>query len=159
MSSLSAKSLWTSQGNSSASSISAARASPIFSSTISRTSPRNSSSSSGSAKFDAVVLTARRELYSEFARRRASRLARAADDQGVALAAAAAQGRPTQVHAPPAHLVGEREDQPAPAHADRMAERDRSAVHVDQSLVGAEHPRGVQGHRGERLVDLDEAEV
>src|SRR5262245_15728852 len=49
MRSLSTKTLWTSQGNSSSSSISAARASPMRSSAICRTTARNSSSSSGSS--------------------------------------------------------------------------------------------------------------
>src|SRR5262249_34529650 len=49
MRSLSTKTLWTSQGNSSSSSISAARARPMRSSAISRTTVRNSSSSSGSS--------------------------------------------------------------------------------------------------------------
>ena len=47
----------------------------------------------------------------------------------------------------------------AAARADRMAERDRAAVHVDALLVGAEHPRRVERDRRERLVDLDALHV
>ena len=40
-----------------------------------------------------------------------------------------------------------------------MPEGDRAAVDVDAILVDAEHPHRVQGHRGERLVDLEEVDV
>src|SRR5437899_7821970 len=137
MSSFSTNSLWTSAGNSSASSISAARERPIFSSTISRTSRRNSSSSSGSANRPSFTLGS----------------ARAADDQGVALAAAAAQRRPPEINAAPPHLVGQRQHEPGAAHSDGVPEGNGPAVHVHYLLVGPEHPRGVQGHGGEGLVD------
>src|SRR6266508_3539814 len=143
MSSFSTKSLCTSQGNSSVSSISAARASPIRSSTISRTRPRNSSSSSGRAKGLSATAAS----------------GQPADDQGVALAATPAQGRATEVNTAPPHLVHQREGQPAPAHPDGVPQGDCSTVHVDDLVVHPEHPRGVQRYRGERLVDLHQPEV
>src|SRR5207249_2748701 len=143
MSSLSTNSLWTSDGNSSDSSISAARERPIFSSTISRTSRRNSSSSSGSANRPSFTLGS----------------ARAANDQGVALAATAAQRRAPEINTAPPHLVGQRQHQPGAAHSDGVTKSHGAAVHVHYLLVDPEHPRGVQGHGGEGLVDLDQPEV
>ena len=63
------------------------------------------------------------------------------------------------VDAAPAHLVGEGQHQAGAARADRVAERHRSPVHVHDVLVDPEHPRRVQRHRGERLVDLEQPEV
>ena len=47
----------------------------------------------------------------------------------------------------------------APGRADRMAERDRAAVDVDQLRADAEVAHRLDGDRGERLVDLDQVQV
>ena len=47
----------------------------------------------------------------------------------------------------------------APRGADRVAHGDRAAVHVDLVLVHSQHAQRVDGHRGERLVDLEQVDV
>ena len=61
-----------------------------------------------------------------------------ADDRGVALAAAAAERRRTDAAAAAAQLVDEREHDARARHADRVAERDRAAVDVDDVVGDAE---------------------
>ena len=51
-----------------------------------------------------------------------------------------------------AQLVHHRPEDPRARGADRMTERDGAAVDVHLFLVGAEHLRGVEHDRGERLV-------
>ena len=58
-------------------------------------------------------------------------------------------------------LERRRRREPRPAHAERVAERDRAAVRVDVLRVVRE-PEAAQhgeGLRGERLVELDDVEV
>src|SRR3954469_10650868 len=75
-------------------------------------------------------------------------------DDGVALAAAGADRDAAVAAAAPAQLEHERAEDAGAGRADRVPERHRAAVDVHARLVDAEHPRGVQRDRGERLVDL-----
>src|SRR6185312_9492393 len=76
------------------------------------------------------------------------------DDHRVALAAAGADCRHAEPAAAAAQLVHERHQDARAAGADRVAERDGAAVHVDLGLVDAEHANRVDRHGRERLVDL-----
>jgi hypothetical protein len=58
-----------------------------------------------------------------------------------------------------AQLVHERAEDARAGRADRVADRDRAAVDVHAVLVEVEHPHRVQGHGGERLVDLPQVDV
>ena len=80
-------------------------------------------------------------------------------DQGVALAAAAAQGGRTDAAAATLELEREVQHDPGAGHADRVAERDRAAVDVDLVRVEAELAGRLDADRGERLVELDQVEV
>src|SRR5689334_23042352 len=80
-------------------------------------------------------------------------------EERVALAAAGADRGEAEAAAVAAQLVHHRADDPAAARADRVAERDRAAVHVHLLLVRAEELRRVGGDRGKRLVDLDALDV
>ena len=73
-------------------------------------------------------------------------------------AAAQAQGREAVATGPPLQLVEQRRDDPGAACPDRVAERDRSPVHVDLRPVEAELAAVGQRLGGERLVDLDQVE-
>ena len=55
-----------------------------------------------------------------------------------------------------AELVEQRRDDPCPGRPDRVAQRDRAAVHVDLRPVEPELAPVRQRLRGERLVDLDQ---
>src|SRR5687767_14164654 len=142
ISSFSTKSLWMSQGNSSCSSISAARGA-TFSSHSSRTAFRNVSSSSGRENGRSLTGALLRS-------------GRPADDQGVALAAPAAEGRPPEIHVPAAHLVGQGQHQSGSGHPDGVTHRHRAPVDVHDLLIEAEHPARMEGDRRERFVDLRE---
>ena len=61
-----------------------------------------------------------------------------ADDDRVALSAATAQGCRAKSAAAATKLVQERQREPVAAHADRMPERDRAAVDVDDVERDAE---------------------
>src|SRR5712691_7949734 len=61
--------------------------------------------------------------------------------------------------AAPAQLVQQRYDKPRAAHAEWMAERDRTAVHVQLLLVEPELASDHEALRRERLVELHEIEV
>ncbi len=61
--------------------------------------------------------------------------------------------------APAAELEDERQQQPCPGHAERVAERDGAAVHVDPLPIEAELFLDRQVLRRERFVDLDEIDV
>src|SRR5918999_1545758 len=139
ISSFSIRTRWMSWGNSSVSSISVARG-PIRSSQTARTALRKVSSSSGSVNGSVTAL-------------------RTANDQRVALAAAATERRPGVLGSPATHLVARRQHQPGAAHPDGVPQSHRAAVRVHPVVVHAKHPRGVESHGGERLVDLDHAEV
>ncbi len=81
------------------------------------------------------------------------------DDRGDPLADADAHRGEAVAAAGPAQLVGEHRDEPAAAHPERMAERDRPTVHVH---LGGIEPELVDAHERlarERLVELDEIEV
>src|SRR5580765_3267410 len=57
------------------------------------------------------------------------------------------------------HFVEQRDEDPAARGADRMAERDRAAVHVDLARIPAHLAIDGDGLGGERLVDLHEIQV
>src|SRR4051812_44762223 len=82
-----------------------------------------------------------------------------AQDGGVALAAAAAQRGRAEPAAAPAQLERQRERDPRTGHADRVAERDGAAVHVDDVVADAEVGHRRQPDRGERLVELEQRDV
>src|SRR2546421_3482819 len=82
-----------------------------------------------------------------------------AHERGVALAAAATQGSGAEPAAPAAQLVDQRGDEARPRHADRVTERDRAAVDVDDVVVDAQVAHGRESHGGERLVDLEQVDV
>ena len=84
---------------------------------------------------------------------------RHADDQRVALAAAAAQRRGADAAAAALQLERQVQGDPGAGHADRVAQRDGAAVDVDLVLVDAQLAGRDEPDRGERLVDLDEVEV
>src|SRR3954451_21754332 len=77
----------------------------------------------------------------------------------VALATTRADRRAAEAAAAAAELVDEGAHDPPAGGADRVAQRDRAAVHVDPVLVDAEHPHRVKRHRREGLVDLPEVHV
>src|SRR5918996_3830762 len=81
------------------------------------------------------------------------------DDHGVALAPTGADGGHAEPAPAPPQLVHERHQDARAAGADRVAERDRAAVHVHLRLVDAEHAHRVERHRRERLVDLEQVDL
>src|SRR3954452_11335082 len=81
------------------------------------------------------------------------------EDHGIALPATGADRRNPEPAAAPPQLVYERAEDARAGRADRVAERDRAAVHVDLALVDAEHPHRVDRDRRERLVDLEQVDV
>src|SRR4051794_39963415 len=81
------------------------------------------------------------------------------DYDGVALTAAGADRRAAEPPAAAAQLVDERHQDAGAAGADRVAERDGTAVHVHLRLVNAEHADRVDRHGRERLVDLEQVDV
>src|SRR5208282_6698989 len=78
------------------------------------------------------------------------------EQQGRALAAAAAERRRAEPAAPAAELEDERERDPGAGRAERVAERDRAAVHVHDVGRDPERVHGGDADGGERLVDLDQ---
>src|SRR3954467_8649257 len=81
------------------------------------------------------------------------------EDHRVALAAAGADRGDAEPAAAAAQLVDQRAEDAGARGPDRVAERDRPAVHVDLRLVDADHAHRVECHRGERLVDLEQVDV
>jgi hypothetical protein len=81
-----------------------------------------------------------------------------ADDERVALTAAAAEGSRADAAAATLELVGQVQDDAGTGHAERVAHGDGAAVGVD--LV-SETPssRGDEADRGEGLVELEQVEV
>src|SRR5581483_6758187 len=77
----------------------------------------------------------------------------------LSLSDADAHRRDSVAAAAPAQLVQERHGQPRTAHAERVADRDRAAVHVHLLLVDAELAHDRDRLRRERLVQLDEIDV
>src|SRR6202050_1779611 len=82
-----------------------------------------------------------------------------ANDEGVSLATAAAQGGDADSPAAAAEFQREREDQPGAAHADWMAKGDGAAVNVHPVQAQPEVPRRGEGDPGEGLVDFDQVQV
>ena len=83
----------------------------------------------------------------------------AAQQHGLALAAAAAHRGDAERGAVAAHLVGEREDEAEAGGGERVAERDRAAVDVDLLGVDPQRAGARHGDAGERLVDLPQVDV
>jgi hypothetical protein len=81
------------------------------------------------------------------------------EDGGVGLAAALAHGLQAVADAVVAHVVDQRRHQAGAAAAERVAERDRAAVGVELRRVGADLGEPGERDRGERLVDLERADV
>src|SRR4051794_18644622 len=84
---------------------------------------------------------------------------RTGEQRSLALADADAQGGQAVAAAAPAQLVQEGHDKPSTAHPERMADRDRPAVHVDALRVEAQLADDCQALGRERLVELDEVEL
>src|SRR5690606_12517215 len=84
---------------------------------------------------------------------------RHADDQGVTLATAAAQGGRADASAATLQLEGEVEHDPSPGHADRVTDRDGAAVDVDLVLGDAQLTGGLDADRREGLVELEQVDV
>ena len=81
------------------------------------------------------------------------------EQQRVTLAAAAAQRGRAEPTAPAAELVDQVQRDPGAGGAERVPDGDGAAVDVDLVLVDAEVPHRLDGHRRERLVDLDQVQV
>src|SRR3954447_8997849 len=77
----------------------------------------------------------------------------------LALAHADAEGREAVPAAATPELVQQAHDETGAAHPERVAERDRAAVHVDALGIEAELADHDQALRGEGLVQLDEVDV
>ena len=82
-----------------------------------------------------------------------------ADDERIALPSTAAEGGRADPTASAPQFEREGEDDAGPAHADRVAERDSSAIDVRDVCRDAELGRGRQGNARERLVDLEQVDV
>src|SRR5918998_4189663 len=120
------------------------------------TSTSSSGSCSGSSPRDRRSVTHR---VSRMAGDRSPARSQALDDRDVGLAAALAH-RLQAVAAAGAFELGEQGGHQAGAGgAERVAEGDRAAVHVDLGEVGPGLPGPGEHHRGERLVDLHEVDV
>src|SRR5438105_7351717 len=89
---------------------------------------------------------------------RRRRLARA-QNQGVALAAGTAQRGHGVTRTASCQLKGGVQGNARPGHADRMADRNGSAVDVDFLQIDAELLRRRQRDRSECFVDLDDVEL
>src|ERR1700684_4535379 len=81
------------------------------------------------------------------------------ENRRVGLAAALAHGLQAVADAVVTHVVHEGGHQPGAAAAQRVADRDRAAVDVQRLGIGAELGQPGQRHRGERLVDLERADI
>src|SRR6187431_2377684 len=78
-----------------------------------------------------------------------------------ALADADAHGCQGKLPAPLLHAVHRRQRQSRAAHAERMAERDRAAMRVDEVgvVLDAQLPQAGYSLRGEGFIELDQIEV
>src|SRR5581483_5601591 len=93
-------------------------------------------------------------------RRRPGRPASSSQKQRrLTLADADAQGGEAEPAVAAAQLVEERDDEAGAAHAEGMAERDRTAVDVHLFLVEPELADDGEGLRGEGLVELDQVDL
>src|SRR5919108_2914469 len=81
------------------------------------------------------------------------------EEDGVALAAARADGCQPEPAAVPPQLVDHRREDARARGTDWMTERDGAPVHVHLLRVGAEHLRRVEDDRRERLIELDALDV
>src|SRR5437660_1104730 len=81
------------------------------------------------------------------------------EDDRVALSPARADRRAAETAAAAPQLVHEAPEDARAARADRVTERNRSAVDIHALLVDPEHADRVECHRGERLVDLPQVDV
>src|SRR2546421_6840430 len=80
-------------------------------------------------------------------------------EPGLPLADAHAEGRQAVTAVAASELVEERDHETGAAHPERMAERDRAAVHVHLLLVQAELADDDETLRRERLVQLHEIDL
>ena len=85
--------------------------------------------------------------------------ARPLEQRRLALPDADAERREPVAAAAAAKLVEQRDDEPRAAHPERMADRDRAAVHVHLRRVEPELTDHRDALRREGLVQLDEVEV
>lgn len=74
------------------------------------------------------------------------------------LATTAAEGNRSSPGAAPLKFQCRMQRQPCTRCADRVAQRDGTAIDVDDGRVDAKVPRRLQRHGGKSLVDLDEVE-
>src|SRR4051794_33571237 len=81
------------------------------------------------------------------------------EDDRVPLTSAAADRGAAEAAATTPKLVHQGADDAGAGGADRMAEGDRAAVHVDLVVIDPQHAHRVDRHRGERFVDLPEIDV
>ena len=81
------------------------------------------------------------------------------EQDGVALAAAAAQRGGAEAAAAALELVQQGEGDPGAGHADRVAEGDGAAVDVDDVVGDAEVLHRGQADGGEGLVELEQVDV
>src|SRR6185369_3293409 len=83
----------------------------------------------------------------------------ALDDHRDALPSADAERRKAERHVALLHRVQQRHEDARAAGTDRMTERDRAAVDVDLGGFDAELGEYAERLRGERLVELPQADV
>src|SRR3954447_14435408 len=83
----------------------------------------------------------------------------AREERGLTLADPDAERRQPVAAAAPAQLVEQRDDEARAAHPERVADGDRTAVHVHAVAVEAEFSDDGKALRCERLVQLDEIEL
>src|SRR5439155_9372624 len=87
------------------------------------------------------------------------RSARSFEESGLPLADADTKCRHPVAPATAAKLVQQGDDEARAAHPERMAERDRAAVHVHLLRIQTELADDDEALRGKRLVQLDQVEV
>src|SRR5829696_352309 len=85
--------------------------------------------------------------------------ARHLEDDCVPAPTTGADGRHADASAAAAQFLDQAEDDPGTAGADRVAERDRAAIHIDSTGVNAETLAGDDGNTGESLIDLPDVDV
>src|SRR5260370_37966475 len=61
--------------------------------------------------------------------------------------------------AAPTHLMRQRHDQPRPRASERMSQRDRAAVHVEDLLIDFQISVASKDLRAERLVDFEQVDI
>src|SRR5699024_9350656 len=86
-------------------------------------------------------------------------LGRDGEQQGVALAAATAQGSGACTAAAPTQLVDQVQSEACTGGPDRVPESDGAAIDVDDLVGDAQVLGGLQTDRGEGLVDLDQVQI